>query len=185
MEKIGGDFMIRPDFREFRNSTELYHYGMPRRSGRYPWGSGNRPYQRDDKNDKVMKSRIKLSKMAKPHLLTSSILDKYKKQYKNLSHVKIDRDTNGILYEKNGNVVAIVNTEKKDDGKIWIQGLEIFGDNKGQGLSRGLLDVAVKDLNATDLSVRKTNLVAKKLYDDYGFRTYSETDYMYFMTVRR
>ena len=25
---------------------ELMHYGMPRRSGRYPWGSGEHPYQR-------------------------------------------------------------------------------------------------------------------------------------------
>lgn len=25
---------------------ELMHYGMPRRSGRYPWGSGDNPYQR-------------------------------------------------------------------------------------------------------------------------------------------
>ena len=24
----------------------LEHYGMPRRSGRYPWGSGDDPYQR-------------------------------------------------------------------------------------------------------------------------------------------
>ena len=24
----------------------LMHYGMPRRSGRYPWGSGDDPYQR-------------------------------------------------------------------------------------------------------------------------------------------
>ena len=33
----------------------LIHYGMPRRSGRYPWGSGNRPYQRTkiSKNIKV------------------------------------------------------------------------------------------------------------------------------------
>lgn len=26
----------------------LMHYGMPRRSGRYPWGSGDNPYQHDD-----------------------------------------------------------------------------------------------------------------------------------------
>lgn len=26
----------------------LMHYGMPRRSGRYPWGSGENPYQHDD-----------------------------------------------------------------------------------------------------------------------------------------
>lgn len=29
-------------------NNELYHYGMPRRSGRYPWGSGDRPYQGDE-----------------------------------------------------------------------------------------------------------------------------------------
>lgn len=26
-------------------SSTLMHYGMPRRSGRYPWGSGKEPYQ--------------------------------------------------------------------------------------------------------------------------------------------
>ena len=30
---------------EAHPKTELYHYGMPRRSGRYPWGSGEDPYQ--------------------------------------------------------------------------------------------------------------------------------------------
>lgn len=29
-----------------RSHDELIHYGMPRRSGRYPWGSGEDPYQR-------------------------------------------------------------------------------------------------------------------------------------------
>ena len=27
------------------NEDVLMHYGMPRRSGRYPWGSGDDPYQ--------------------------------------------------------------------------------------------------------------------------------------------
>lgn len=27
------------------NYQELFHYGMPKRSGRYPYGSGDRPYQ--------------------------------------------------------------------------------------------------------------------------------------------
>lgn len=30
-------YPIKPD--------EIFHYGMPRRSGRYPWGSGERPFQ--------------------------------------------------------------------------------------------------------------------------------------------
>lgn len=29
----------------YEENEELYHYGMPRRSGRYPWGSGDNPYQ--------------------------------------------------------------------------------------------------------------------------------------------
>lgn len=30
---------------EYDNSEYIEHYGMPRRSGRYPWGSGDDPYQ--------------------------------------------------------------------------------------------------------------------------------------------
>ena len=29
----------------FKDEDELYHYGTPRHSGRYPYGSGKRPYQ--------------------------------------------------------------------------------------------------------------------------------------------
>lgn len=29
------------------NDNYLEHYGIPRRSGRYPWGSGSRPFQGD------------------------------------------------------------------------------------------------------------------------------------------
>ena len=32
---------------EETDSKELYHYGTPRHSGRYPWGSGENPYQGD------------------------------------------------------------------------------------------------------------------------------------------
>ena len=39
--------MIRPDFREIKHS-EIYHYGIKRRSGRYPWGSGDRPFQSEE-----------------------------------------------------------------------------------------------------------------------------------------
>lgn len=42
--------------------NELYHYGIKRRSGRYPWGSGDRPYQGDSPS-KI--DRYKLEKSAK------------------------------------------------------------------------------------------------------------------------
>lgn len=31
---------------DMEDENDLIHYGMPRRSGRYPWGSGENPYQR-------------------------------------------------------------------------------------------------------------------------------------------
>lgn len=44
-------YSIRPD--------EIYHYGMPERSGRYPWGSGNRPKQRLEGLRKQHKERLR------------------------------------------------------------------------------------------------------------------------------
>lgn len=87
------------------------------------------------------------------------------------------------IFIDNGNVAAMVNTEKKPDGIVWIQGLEVFGDYKGMGISKELLDTAVNELGATHLSVRKTNTTAKNIYDRYGFVVYDETDYMDFMKL--
>ena len=30
------------------DESDMYHYGTPRHSGRYPWGSGDNPYQRNE-----------------------------------------------------------------------------------------------------------------------------------------
>lgn len=47
----------------------LMHYGMPRRSGRYPWGSGDNPYQHSgdflSRYDELKKSGIKESEIAR------------------------------------------------------------------------------------------------------------------------
>lgn len=50
-------------------SDELYHYGTPRHSGRYPWGSGKDPYQ-NNKNflsyvDDLKKQGLKETEIAK------------------------------------------------------------------------------------------------------------------------
>lgn len=51
--------MVIPDFRQIqRNSLELYHYGMPERSGRYAWGTGDRPYQRLEGKASRMEKRL-------------------------------------------------------------------------------------------------------------------------------
>lgn len=40
--------------------NELYHFGIKRRSGRYPWGSGSRPYQSEEQ--KAQKKQEKSAK---------------------------------------------------------------------------------------------------------------------------
>ena len=37
---------VAEEMRAILEGDELMHYGIPRRSGRYPWGSGDDPYQR-------------------------------------------------------------------------------------------------------------------------------------------
>lgn len=52
--------MVRPDFRAIQmGGVELYHYGMPERSGRYAWGSGDRPYQRLEGKAQRMEKRLR------------------------------------------------------------------------------------------------------------------------------
>lgn len=114
--------------------------------------------------------------------ITNASIKKYKYQYRQLSHVRVNSNTEGYLYLIDGKVQAMINTEDKN-GDIWIQGLEIFGDAKGKGYSKYLLDIAVNDLGATKLSVNKSNTIAKKVYDKYGFKIYDEDDNMYYMEL--
>lgn len=56
----------------------LMHYGMPRRSGRYPWGSGENPYQHSgdflSRVEELEKSGLKATEIAKSMGLTTTQL---------------------------------------------------------------------------------------------------------------
>ena len=145
------------------------------------WGVKNGPPYPLGQDTPRIKSLEK--KFGTAYSLNDEVLKRYKNQYKNLSHVRVSPDSRGKLFVKNGKVTAMVNTDLTKQGKRQIQGIELFGDAKGKGYSRELLDYAVKDLGAKELSVRKTNSIAKHLYDTYGFKTYAESDYMYFMKL--
>ena len=51
------DFYIFP-----QKPDEIYHYGIKGRSGRYPWGSGDRPYQRLEKQVGKLERKVERSK---------------------------------------------------------------------------------------------------------------------------
>ena len=54
----------------------LMHYGMPRRSGRYPWGSGDNPYQRSgdflSRVEELKKKGLSETEIAKSMGLTTT-----------------------------------------------------------------------------------------------------------------
>lgn len=55
---------------------EIFHYGVKRRSGRYPWGSGERPYQGEE-------FKVALSGLARPRYFRSErIIPKGTKMYR-------------------------------------------------------------------------------------------------------
>lgn len=45
MDSILEEMLSYSDLSDYEYDEYLMHYGMPRRSGRYPWGSGDQPYQ--------------------------------------------------------------------------------------------------------------------------------------------
>lgn len=126
----------------------------------------------------------RLSKYSQEDISNDTIA-KYKSQAKQLSHVRVNKDSKGKIFTDKGKLVGMVNTEKKSDGNTWIQGVELFGESKGKGLSYDMLDYATKELGATHLSVNRSNKVAKHVYDKYGFEEYDSDDSMVYMKLKR
>ena len=86
--------------------------------------------------------------------------------------------------DKDGNLVAEFKTWDWWDG-INVSDLEIHGEYRGKGLSYQLLDYAVIKCGVKNLAVRKTNDVAKHVYDKYGFKVVDQDDDMYYMSFIR
>ena len=127
------------------------------------------------------KKDMNLSTFAKIRL-TDAIVQVYGQAYPSLRHIRINKDTKGYVWLNDKQVVGYINVEEKDDDYKWIQAFEIYEPYKGHGLSKQMLNVAIREFGATNLSVSKNNEVAIKLYKSYGFKTYKTTDSMYFMS---
>ena len=133
------------------------------------------------------KGEKNLSSFKKIHI-TESVINKYKKEYPFLSHVRC-KDTkeyicDGYIWFDNDELVAMVGScEYRDDKTKWVVSLEITKDYRGYGLSKQILNYAVKTMNCKYLSVNKNNKIAKKVYDEYGFKVYQEDSTMYYMTI--
>ena len=110
------------------------------------------------------------------------------KELRNLNmatkHVMLGK-TPSIQYTwhtKNGDIIAEFKIWFWWDGKN-VSDLEISGNYRGLGLSYQLLDYATKKCGARNLAVKKTNTIAKHVYDKYGFQVTEEDDEYYYMSL--
>lgn len=85
-------------------------------------------------------------------------------------------------HTKNGNCVAEFKIWDWWDGKN-ISDLEINEKYRGLGLSYQLLDYATKRCGAKNLAVKKSNIIAKHVYDKYGFQVTDEDNAYYYMSL--
>lgn len=110
--------MVIPDFRVIRGMalvSEIYHYGMPERSGRYAWGTGDRPYQRLEGKASRMESRLRKrfssvdDKTSKMQSRANKLFDKAGKQRNSRRQSTRDKsqktfDKGYDIWEKKGRV---------------------------------------------------------------------------------
>ena len=81
--------------------------------------------------------------------------------------------------------------KKVAEFKIWewwdgknVSDLEISKSYRGNKLSYQLLDYATKKCGAKNLAVKKTNKIAKHVYDKYGFKVTDTDDTHIYMTLK-
>ena len=84
------------------NDNYLEHYGIPRRSGRYPWGSGSRPFQGDSPAAKSSRKSKSSGKSGKTGLFKKG-KTKTKSSEEDLSEIsseELQKKINRIQLEK-------------------------------------------------------------------------------------
>jgi len=73
-------------------NTELYHYGMPRRSGRYKWGSGEDPYHHGASSPRGYKLQKKRDRLAVKRAANNADIRNVKKRGGDLDRVQKKKD---------------------------------------------------------------------------------------------
>ena len=118
--------------------------------------------------------------------ISKQSLDRYKKQYPFLRHIR--EDDGGVIWIDGDKVVGVMGAaphkETLDQSQIWIHSFEISKEYQNHGLSRQMLDYGINKLHARYLSVNKNNEVAFSLYKKVGFEVYGENKTMYFLKLR-
>lgn len=97
------------------------------------------------------------------------------KKYKFLKHFYGNDEWHQTIgwMDRKGNLVAAICVSKPDakyDGQIWLSDFEITKEYRGRGLSKQIVDYACRNCGVDALGVATDNKIARKVYEDYGFK---------------
>lgn len=132
--------------------------------------------------DHKQKGTLRLSQFAQ-YALTKERRKKYMADFPNLRHFYDhgEKSHDSIIWvDDNDHPVAAVSVYYENDdpsavqdqwsGHNWISELEVAKEYRGYGLSKQVLNYAVRTLKADALGVADDNKLAQKVYLDYGFK---------------
>ena len=98
------DGLIHPD----ADSDELMHYGMPRRSGRYPWGSGKDPYQHS------ADFLARVESLEKAGFTQKEIAEKFSDENNKMTTTQLRTQVALAKEERRSNLIASIKSMKED-----------------------------------------------------------------------
>lgn len=112
-----------------RKPDEIYHYGMPERSGRYAWGSGDRPYQRLEGRVRKVENKLKkrldtADKRVKP--MQDRANKKYQEAVKKSNSFFYSEKSAQKAFEKAMTAQKKVNKEEYRAAKQYLKSQKLF-----------------------------------------------------------
>lgn len=148
---------------------ELYHYGIPRKSGRYPYGSGKEPYQDDPRKRRLNKDESAPKATSKR---PESIWAKRRKAQasesaKKTSNKKKKEDVRKVSDEELRRRIARINLEKQYRDAVMSQSIVGAGKRYMKSVNENSTTISniLSNASKTLASGYAIYITSKKLYE--------------------
>lgn len=150
-------------------AEELYHYGIPRKSGRYPYGSGKEPYQSNPQKRRLNKDESAPKATSKR---PESIWAKRRKAQasesaKKTSNKKKKEDVREVSDEELRRRIARINLEKQYRDAVKSQSIVGVGKQYMKSMNENSTTVSsiVANTSKTLASWYAIYITSKKIYE--------------------
>lgn len=150
-------------------TEELYHYGIPRKSGRYPYGSGKEPYQNNPEKRRLNKDESAPKATSKR---PESIWAKRRKAQasesaKKISNKKKKEDVRKVSDEELRRRIARINLEKQYRDAVMSQSIVGAGKRYMKSVNENSTTISniLSNASKTLASGYAIYITSKKLYE--------------------